>query len=333
MRQLVNVSVACTYNTCSLKVRLWGGRHRFIPSKCHTCMACALAIPPINQTSVPKWFLHLQFFWTKPPCQTQDCLTTPTMQIIFFIFFLIHYTLASDFEIIRSRDQGYPLANTPVESFLIDDGELTRPSRGDQPILTYSDTISETNPSSQDQTWIEDVESLFMVGIPGTHCTNKNAETSLDQLLPPSRFQRPSSSTTPAQLSNREESKTSCINSETAHELVNTDPRKPERKPDPPNRDRTPRIVQDMLMLVRMYGSLSQKFYEKGCGGFLVPICAPFLPERQYPLVDESASDMVVPVRFCGWFLSYIAQSLSTGLCREENIFIPDEIMFQQKRG
>lgn len=232
-----------------------------------------------------------------------DCLTTPTMQIIFFIFFLIHYTLASDFEIIRSRDQGYPLANTPVESFLIDDSELTRPSRGDQPILTYSDTISETNPSSQDQTWIEDVESLFMVGIPGTHCTNKNAETSLDQLLPPSRFQRrssSSSSSTPAQSSNREESKTSCINSETAHELVNTDPRKPERKPDPPNRDRTPRIFQDMLMLVRMYGSLSQKFYEKGCGGFLVPICAPLLPERQYPPVDESASEMVVPVRFCG---------------------------------
>lgn len=98
------------------------------------------------------------------------------MQIVFFIFFLIHYTLASDFEIIRSRDQGYPLANTPVESFLIDDSELTRPSRGDQPILTYSDTISETNPSSQDQTWIEDVGSLFMVGIAGTHCTNKNAE-------------------------------------------------------------------------------------------------------------------------------------------------------------
>lgn len=304
---------------------------RFIPSKCPICMACALAIPPINQTSVPKWFLHLQFLWTKPPCQTPDVFNHShhANSFLHFLSYIVYFSeWLWDHKVPRSRISSCQYARG---KFPIDEGELTRPSRGDQPILTSSDTISETNPSSQDQTWIEDVESLFMVGKPGTHCTSKNAQTSLDQLLPPSRFQRrSSSSSTSARLSNHEESKNSCINPETAHELVNIDPRKPEIKPDPPNRDRTPRIVEDMLMLVRMYGSISQKFYGEVCGGLLVPICAPFLPERQYPLDNRSPSELVAPSRFCGWFFSYIAQSLSTGLCRGENTFVPDEITFQQ---
>lgn len=260
--------------------------------------------------------------------------------MVLFTFFLIHYTSANDFEITRPRDQGYSFANTAVDSFLIDDSELTGPSRGDQPVLIFSDASSESNPSSRDQTWIEDIESLFMVGKPGTHCTSEKAETSLDQLLPPSRFQRrsssSSSSTTPAQLSNRGESKPSCISPETAneHELENADPGKPpEGKPDPPNRDKAPPIVSEMILLVRMYGSISHEPHEKGCGDLLVPICAPFPPERQYPRIDKSPSELVVPARFCGWFFSYLAQSLSlfNGFMQRGNISVPDEITFQQK--
>lgn len=121
-------------------------------------------------------------------------------------------------------------ANTAVESFLINDGELTGPSRGDQPVLRFSDASSETNSNSRDPTWIEGIESLFMVGKQGTHCTSKEAETSVDQLFPPSRFQRrssslsSSSSPTTAQLSKRGERKPPCISPETANELVEFGP-------------------------------------------------------------------------------------------------------------
>lgn len=94
--------------------------------------------------------------------RVQISVNTHIVQKKFLIFFLTQYNLANDFKIMRPRDQGYSLANTNVKKFLIDDSAsaLTEPSSGNQPMLTFSDTSSETNPGSQDQTWIEDVESL-----------------------------------------------------------------------------------------------------------------------------------------------------------------------------
>lgn len=178
------------------------------------------------------------------------------MQKILSIYFLIHYTLANDLGLLmRPRDQEDTLANKPVESFLIDDSEFTDPSQGNQLISTFSDASSETGPGSQEPILIKDVESLFVAGSPGPHCTSNNADTPPDQVLPPSRFQRRSSSSPSsrrAEFSRREESKTFCTNPEAPHQLENTDRSKPQFKPDPSNRDRAPPIVNQMIMLVKM---------------------------------------------------------------------------------
>ena len=211
--------------------------------------------------------LHLQFFCTAKASKPESicgCLFAPC-QTFFSVFSPIHYILANDLIIMRPRDQEYNLAYTPVEIFLIDDSALTEPSRRSQPILTSGDRSSGTAPSSQDQMWIKDVASLFMIGRPGIRSTSNSAENSLDQLLPRSKFQRRSSSSTTRQIPSCEESKESCVNPEIAHELENAD----ERNPDSPNLDRAPPILQDILMLVRIFRSLSQKPYERGCGTFL----------------------------------------------------------------
>lgn len=175
---------------CSLKVGLWGRATRSWLRFMNSSSACFVGDPAVKLNFHPKnhelWSAVL-LYGRSFHATVQMCLSTPTVQKFFPISFLIYYTLAND---LRPRDQEYTLAHSPVESFIIDDSALTEPSLGNQPIPKFGDTSSETVPNSQGQIWIKDVASLFMVGRPGTHCTSNNAQTSLDQLLPPSRFQR-----------------------------------------------------------------------------------------------------------------------------------------------
>lgn len=155
----------------------------YCSSKCTVYAMWAIwSIPPSNKTYVPNnFYICNSFVQPKPPCQSPDFFKY-SHHTKKFLHFLSYITLSQ----MTLKSWGPEIKDillpTPVKKLLVDDSAstLTEPSRGNQPMLTFSDTSSETNPSSQDQRWIEDVESLFMVDRLGTHCTIENAETSLD---------------------------------------------------------------------------------------------------------------------------------------------------------
>lgn len=231
------------------------------------------------------------------------------MQTFLSLLFLIHYTLASDLGMIRPRAQEDYLADYPRD-FPADD--LMAEIPGNQLIIS-GDTTGNTEPGferqqqqQQQQTWLKSPEALRLAGGATAQCNN-GAESIPEQSLTPRRFRRSS-----ARHAKRQ-SKTFCTVPE-PQKLQNGEeaPIKPEKKlPEVGQADSgypgiSLPIVQDIIMQIRMWGSISQEPHEGVCGSVEVPICVPKLPKRKYPTQQQSFSHFVVPVRFCKFFLSVI---------------------------
>lgn len=222
------------------------------------------------------------------------------MQTFFSLLFLVHHTLASDFlGIIRPRAQEDHLADY-LWDFPSD--ELVAESPGNQLIIS-GDTTGNNVPEfgqQQQQTWLKSPEASHWASGATAQCNTDITEPSFT----PKRFRRSS-----AQYAKRQ-SKTFC-NVPEPQKLQNGEeaPIKPKKKrPEVGQADSgypgiSLPIVQNIIMQIRMWGSISQEPHEGVCGSGEVPICVPMLPKRKYPTQQQSFSHFVVPVRFCKFFL------------------------------
>lgn len=235
------------------------------------------------------------------------------MQKTFFsLLFLIHYTLASDLGRIRPRDQADHLVDYPGE-FPSDKPIAETP--GNQLIIS-GDTTGHNEPGferQQQQTWLKSPEASPLAGGGATAQCNNGAESIPEQSFTPRRFRR--SSTRHAK---RQKSMTFCPVPE-PQKLQNGEEApiiKPKKKrpnagqANSKNPGISLPIVQNIIMQIRMWGSISQQPQEGVCGSVEVPICVPMLPTRKYPTQQQSFSHYVVPVRFCK-FLSYFGCLIS----------------------
>ena len=245
------------------------------------------------------------------------------MQTVFSFLFLIHYIRASDSGVIRAQGQEDHLADSPGTY-----GDVIAEVPSTQ-LTTSGDITSNTEPGFklqlQQQTWLESPRAHLLAGSATTYCNN-GAER---ETFTPSLFRRSS-----AQHAKRQ-SKTFCILPE-PQKLQDGEeiPTKPEKKvPQAGQADSeypgiSLPIVQNIIMRARMWGSISQEPHREVCGSVEVPICAPFPPQREYPLQQKAFSHLVVPVRFCKFFYCLIFVGFS-------NIVLPSfffELPYSQVR-
>lgn len=222
----------------------------------------------------------------------------------FSMLFLILYTMASDLRVIRPRAQEDHLADS---SGILSSSDVIAEIPGNQP-TTSGETTGNTEPEFEQQqqqpqqTWLKGPGAPLLASSANAHCNN-GAESFPEETLTPSQFRRSS-----AQHAKRQ-GKNFCTAPE-PQELQNGGeiPSKPEKKgpkvgqADSDYSDISIPIVQNIIMLVRMWGIISQGPHEEVCGPVEVPICAPFPPKRRYPTEQQSFSQLVVPVRFCRFF-------------------------------
>lgn len=221
------------------------------------------------------------------------------MQTFFSLLFLIHYILASDLGMIRPRAQEDHLADYPRD---FPSDERVAESPGNQ-LIVSGDTTGNNEPvferqqqQQQQQTWLKSPEALHWAGVATAQCNNGITEESFT----PKRFRRSS-----AQYAKRQ-SKTFCTVPE-PQKLQNGEeaPIEPEKKqPEVGQADSghpgiSLPIVQNIIMQIKMWGSISQEPHRGVCGSVEVPVCVPMLPKRKYPTQQQSFSHYVVPVRFC----------------------------------
>lgn len=216
--------------------------------------------------------------------------------------------MASDLRVIRPRAQEDHLADS---SGIISSSDVMAEIPGNQ-LTTSGETTGNTEPEYEQQqqpqqTWLKGPGAPLLASSVNAHCNN-GAESSPEETLTPSQFRRSS-----PQHAKRQ-GKNFCTAPE-PQEFQNGGeiPSKPEKKgpkvgqADPDFSAISIPIVQDMIMLVRMWGIISQEPHEEVCGPVEVPICAPFPPKRRYPTEQQSFSQLVVPVRFCKFFFVLIS--------------------------
>lgn len=228
------------------------------------------------------------------------------MQTFFSLLFLIHYTLASDLGLIRPRAQEDHLADYPGD-FPSDD--LMAEIPGNQLIISGDITGNnepglerQQQPQQPQKTWLKSPEALRLAGGATAQCNN-GAESIPERSFTPRRFRRSSGRHAKRQCTVPEPQK--LPNGEEA-------PTKPKTKrPEVGQADSgypgiSLPVVQNIIMQIRMWGSIAQEPHEGLCGPVEVPICVPMLPTREYPTQQQSFSHFVVPVRFCKFFLSVV---------------------------
>lgn len=227
------------------------------------------------------------------------------MQTFFSLLLLIHYTFASDLGMIRPRAQEDHLADYPGD---FPSDEIVTESPGNQLIISGDKTDNnepgferqQQQQQQKQQTWLESPEALLLAGGANAQCNNGITE----QSFTPKRFRRPS-----AQHAKRQSKKTFCTVPE-PQKLQNEEeaPTEPEKKrPEIGQTDSgypgiSLPIVQNIIMQIKMWGSISQEPHQGVCGSGEVPVCVPMLPKRKYPTQQQSFSHYVVPVRFCKFF-------------------------------
>lgn len=262
-----------------------------------------LLIKEIHTIHIYSWFRQA------PSIACTGYFSASIMQTFFSLLFLIHYTLASDLGRIRPRAQEDHLADYPG-NFPSDD--LIAETPGNQLIIS-GDITGNNGPGFERQqqqqpqkTWLKSPELLLLAGGATAQCNN-GAESIPEQSFTPRRFRRSS-----ARHAKRQ-SKTFCTVPE-PQKLQNGEeaPIKPKKKrPEVGQADLgypgiSLPIVQNLIMQIKMWGSIAQEPHEGVCGSVEVPICVPMLPTRQYPTQQQSFSHFVVPVRFCKFFLSVV---------------------------
>lgn len=246
------------------------------------------------------------------------------MQTFLSLFFLIHYALASGLGMIRPRDQADQLVDLTPEESPSDESVAETP--GNQ-LITSGDTIGHNEPGferqqQQQQTWLKSPEASSPLAVGGgdTAQCNNGAESILPEqsFITPRRFWRSSSLT--RRHAKRQSKTFFCPVVPEPQKLQNGGleeeapiNNKPETKKSPPevgqaaNSKKNPGIslpiVQNIIMQIRMWGSILQQAQEGVCGSVEVPICVPMLPMRKYPTQQQSFSHYVVPVRFCKFLL------------------------------
>lgn len=235
-------------------------------------------------------------------------ISNSIMQAFFPLLFLIHFTLASCSKIIRPRAQKGDLLH-PHEVFTSDD--VTAENPGNQ--LTISGDTTDSTESGlkqqqqQQQQSLNSPEAPLLAGSANAHCNN-GAESFLEKPFPPSRFRR--------SLFHHAKRQGTTFCTPEPQKLQGDEgiPIQPEKKgPIVGQVDSLP-IVRIIIMRTKLWGSISQIPHEGVCGPIEVPICAPFPPEREYPTGQQSFSHVVVPVRFCKFFVLSFSPSNSTSL-------------------
>lgn len=231
------------------------------------------------------------------------------MRTFFSLLFLILYTIASDLRMIRPRAQEDRLADS---SGILSSSDVMAEIPGNQ-LTTSGETTRNTDPEFEQQQqqpqqqpqqpWLKGPGEPLLASSANAHCDN-GAENFPEETSTPSQFRRSS-----AQHAKRQ-GKTFCTAPEPQKLQDGGEvPSKPGKKgpkvgqADSDYSDISIPFVQDMIMLVRMWGIISQEPHEEVCGEVEVPICAPFLPKRKYPLEQQTFSQLVVPIRFCRFFL------------------------------
>lgn len=227
------------------------------------------------------------------------------MQTFFSLLFLILYTIASDLRMIRPRAQ----EDHPADSSgILSSSDVMAEIPGNQ-LTTSGETTGNTEPEFEQQqqqqpqkTWLKGPGAPLLASSANAHCNN-GAESFPEETSTPSQFRRSS-----AQHAKRQ-GKAFCT-APKPQELQDGGevPSKPGKKgPKVGQADSdypgiSLPIVQDMIMLVKMWGIIAQGPYEEVCGPIEVPICAPFPPTRRYPPEQQTFSQLVVPIRFCRFF-------------------------------